>query len=217
MKKFIVLFLTLILLSGCTFEYNVQVTKKVISEDNVIYIDNVGYNDIEASFENLVSRYTGPTNSLGMYSSSIVNRDDLFGISYKRNYNYSDYNKSISFSSCYDAYKMIEENGKLIISTSKEFNCFDKYKELDKVIVNLTSDYYVEKSNADIVEKNKYTWYINKDEIDNPINVTIDLNKPIISSKYAWLNAFTITVLAIAIIGIIVFLVSIRSKRKNKI
>lgn len=220
MKKIKILFLILImfLLSGCTFEYNINVDKDVISENNIVYIEGTTFDNVESTFENMVSKYTGPTNSLGMYTSSIVKENDLFGISYQRDYSYRNYNYSISFSSCYDVYKMIEEDDKLIISTGKDFNCFDKYDELDEVVVNLTSNYYVEKSNADVVDGDKHMWYITKDNDNNkPINVTIDLTKPISNNKSSWLNAFTLTIISFAVVGLIIFLIFVRGKRKNKI
>jgi len=219
-KKVKILFLIvcLLLLSGCTFEYNINVGKDVISEDNIVFIENTNSNNIEDVFEDMVSKYTGPTNGLGMYKSSVFERQDVSGISYKRDYLLNDYNYSLSFSSCYDSYKLIKEDNKIIIATSDVFKCFDKYKELDNVIVNLTTDYIVEESNADYVDGNKHTWNINKENSDNKnISVVIDLSA-IKSKKSIFSNSvFWLVLGAIILIGIIILFIMRRNKKINKI
>lgn len=72
---------------------------------------------------------------------------------------------------------MIKDNNKIIIATSKEFKCFDKYEELDSVTINLTTDLEVESSTADSVHKNKYTWNINRQNYrDSEINIVLNID-----------------------------------------
>jgi hypothetical protein len=180
MKKYKIVLLIVILLSltGCSFEYNMKIDTNTISEENIVYIPNTDKNDIKQEVEKLVSRYTGPTNSLGMYKQSVIEDNNNFGMSYKKNYDtLNDYNNSLSFSICYDNYKLIKEKDKIVISTSKRFNCFNKYSELDDVTINIDSSLEVESSNADEVNGNIYTWNINKSNADNkPINIVLKPN-----------------------------------------
>ena len=215
----LILISVVFLLSGCSFEYNINIDDNVILEDNIVYIENTNSNNIESKFEEMVSKYTGPTNSLGMYESSIINSKNNVGISYKKNYSYTDYNYSVSFSSCYDSYKLVNDEGKIIIATSDVFKCFDKYDELDEVTVNLTTKYKVEESNADNVKKNTYTWNINKNNAGNKkINIVIDtgISSYNENNKFG-LNVFVLSIIVMLLFGIIIYFVKLRDKSVNKI
>ena len=63
-----------------------KIDTNTISEENIVYIPNTDKNDIKQEVEKLVSRYTGPTNSLGMYKQSVIEDNNNFGMSYKKNY-----------------------------------------------------------------------------------------------------------------------------------
>ena len=220
MKKYKIVLLILILLSltGCSFEYNMKIDTNTISEENIVYIPNTDKNDIKQEVEKLVSRYTGPTNSLGMYKQSVIEDNNNFGMSYKKNYDtLNDYNNSLSFSICYDNYKLIKEKDKIVISTSKRFNCFNKYSELDDVTINIDSSLEVESSNADEVNGNIYTWNINKSNADNkPINIVLKPNTEQ-KEKQRQLSVVLLVIAAFILLGIIVFLIRSKGKRKNKI
>ena len=220
MKKYKIVLLIVILLSltGCSFEYNMKIDTNTISEENIVYIQNTDKNDIKQEVEKLVSRYTGPTNSLGMYKQSVIEDNNNFGMSYKKNYDtLNDYNNSLSFSICYDNYKLIKEKDKIVISTSKRFNCFNKYSELDDVTINIDSSLEVESSNADEVNGNIYTWNINKSNADNkPINIVLKPNTEQ-KEKQRQLSVVLLVIAAFILLGIIVFLIRSKGKRKNKI
>ena len=220
MKKYKIVLLIVILLSltGCSFEYNMKIDTNTISEENIVYIPNTDKNDIKQEVEKLVSRYTGPTNSLGMYKQSVIEDNNNFGMSYKKNYDtLNDYNNSLSFSICYDNYKLIKEKDKIVISTSKRFNCFNKYSELDDVTINIDSSLEVESSNADEVNGNIYTWNINKSNADNkPINIVLKPNTEQ-KEKQRQLSVVLLVIAAFILLGIIVFLIRTRGKRKKKI
>lgn len=220
MKKYKIVLLIVILLSltGCSFEYNMKIDTNTISEENIVYIPNTDKNDIKQEVEKLVSRYTGPTNSLGMYKQSVIEDNNNFGMSYKKNYDtLNDYNNSLSFSICYDNYKLIKEKDKIVISTSKRFNCFNKYSELDDVTINIDSSLEVESSNADEVNGNIYTWNINKSNADNkPINIVLKPNTEQ-KEKQRQLSVVLLVISAFILLGIIVFLIRSKGKRKNKI
>lgn len=220
MKKYKIVLLIVILLSltGCSFEYNIKIDTNTISEENIVYIPNTDKNNIKLEVEKLVSKYTGPTNSLGMYKQSVIEDNNNFGMSYKKNYDtLNDYNNSLSFSICYDNYKLIKEKDKIVISTSKRFNCFNKYSELDDVTINIDSSLEVESSNADEVNGNIYTWNINKSNADNkPINIVLKPNTEQ-KEKQSQLSVVLLVIAAFILLGIIVFLIRTRGKRKNKI
>ena len=220
MKKYKIALLVVILLSltGCSFEYNIKINTNTITEKNIVYMSNASKDNIKQEVENLVSSYTGPTNSLGMYSQSITEKNNTFSMSYKKTYDtLNDYNNSLSFSTCYDNYKLLKEKEKIVLSTSKEFNCFSKYKELDSVTININSELEVISSNADEVNNNVYTWNINKSNANNKsINIVLKPNTEKVEHKKEFGVALLI-LLVFIIFGLIVLLIRLKGKRKNKI
>lgn len=217
-KKILLLIIILFSLTGCTVEYNVEINTNSIKEDNIVYINNSNKDNIKQKVEELVNNYTGPTNSLGMYEQTIVEKNNNFGMSYKKEYSdIEDYNNSLSFSLCYDNYKLIKEKEKIIISTSERFNCFNKYKELDNVTINIKSNLDVLSSNADVINDNIYTWHINKENASNK-NINIVFKPNTESNKQGKIiSAFVLVLLSFIIFGIIILLIRLISKRKNKI
>ena len=97
------------------------------------------------------------------------------------------------------------------------FNCFNKYSELDDVTINIDSSLEVESSNADEVNGNIYTWNINKSNADNkPINIVLKPNTEQ-KEKQRQLSVVLLVIAAFILLGIIVFLIRSKGKRKNKI
>ena len=218
-RRYGLLLILLLLLTGCTFEYNVEITKNTVKEDNIIFLPGVSQDSIERSVNNLVNKYTGPTNSLGLYQSSVINRNNTFGMSYQKNYTISEYNDySLSFSQCYDLYKMIKDNNKVIIATSKEFKCFDKYEELDSVTINLTTDLEVESSTADSVHKNKYTWNINRQNYrDSEINIVLNIDNDFSEKINPSINPAVLVAGVFLLLIIIILVLRVIAKKKNKV
>ncbi len=220
MKKRFSILIVLLLLTGCSFEYNVEITENTVKEDNSIFIENTNEEDIENVVNDLVNKYTGPTNSLGMYRSSIVNKNGEFGVSYKKDYTASEYNDySLSFSHCYDLYKMIKEDNRIVIATSKEFKCFDKYEELEEVTINLTTDLEVTSSTADVVENNKYSWHINRQNYqDKEINIVLNIEEEQSAEQNKTeIDPVVLVVCVFVILAIVILILKGIGKRKNKI
>lgn len=218
MKRYKVMFLLglVLFLSGCTAEYNLNITKNNIQEENIIYIENSSRSNIKEDVENLVNRYTGPTNSLGMYSQSIVQNGNVFGVSYKANYDLLGYNDSISFSNCYDSYKLINDENRIIIATSKKFKCFEKYTELEEVVVNLTTDLKVVSTNADTIKEGKYIWNITKENASDK-SIRIELDNQVPGKKIDNLSLIIFVGCFIAIILIIILLIFLKNKKNNRL
>ena len=174
--RYFILCLLFLLLTGCKFEYNLNITSDAIEEDNIAYIRGASKDNVEEEVYKIVEKYSGPTNELGMYNSSVVNKDGLFGVDFSSTYNYDSYQNSPSFSLCYDSYKIVHDdsNNSIVISTNGDFKCFDMFEELEELTINVATDYNVISSNADKNDNNVYTWYIKRGNIKNKsINIEI--------------------------------------------
>ncbi len=220
-KLSILLIFGIFCLSGCTFEYDLTIDSSTVLEDNKVFISNSSKETIDEDIVNIVSKYTGPTNSLGMYDTKTIEENNIIGKSYKREYKILDYNNSVSFSNCYDSHKITQDNKTIEIATSREFTCFQKYEELEEVTVNLTvKDYNVISSNADYVSGNNYIWNITPSNAnDKLINIVLENKETSSKRKKIIFNTSIVIFIgsAFAIAGFIALLVHMRGKRKNKI
>lgn len=233
------------MLTGCKFEYNLNITSDAIEEDNIAYISDASKESIEGEVYKIVEKYSGPTNELGMYDSSIVNKNGVYGVSFFDKYNgYTDYQNSPSFSMCYDKYRIVNDGEFIIISTNGNFKCFDMYEELEDVTINIRSDYSVISSNADKVDGNVSTWYMSRgdskainiklnissekanndskdnvetadDQSNNDINRNND--KVEVGDDFFQNGAFWVVIAVLVMIGIVVLIVKFIDKKNNDV
>ena len=107
----------------------------------------------------------------------------------------------------------------LLISTSKKFLCFNNYNNLDDVTVNITTKKEVYSNNADSVNGNTYTWYINKDTKDDA-SIQMVINSEVIDEGIPfWEENLLFIIVCIVLIfsGIVYLFIKRRSDKVNKI
>ena len=89
--------------------------------------------------------------------------------------------------SCLESVRLISgSENHLIINTSKGNSCFDYYDELDELNINieLSSDYEIINSNADLKNNNTHTWKINRNNYqDKFIQLEYAKKVPVISPE----------------------------------
>lgn len=197
--KLIILCLVVVLLSGCTANYNVEIKSSEINESLSVYEDNqnnlnsaIDYDSdytMRDAFESAINGYQK------VYYDEYANDDDTKlsnveyydisriggnGLGVKYSYGYKskeNYQRSFAVHNCYDLFKVYTESGKLKITSGNKMSCFDKYKFLNKVNVRVTSEYNVTNHNADQVSGNQYIWNITKNNANNkPIIFEVSLN-----------------------------------------
>ena len=221
--RFIFILVLSFICTGCSVKYNLTIDKDFAKEEIEATLEKNEEN------EKIVDMYT--KNDVTSYFDSDLNKfmhyqitkiDDSNNLKLKAEYKYPLkktqysnaaekclYNKSVNI-----------DNKYITINTSEGFNCiyYDEIKEIDKLVVNITSKYVVEKSNADEVNGNMYTWNIDENNYTNKsIYMKINYKKKYKTKleknavKIAlWLLAFTI----VGFVGIILF--KLRQNRKIK-
>lgn len=188
MKKLIIVLLVAFLLTGCHANYNLDINDNVVLEDfNALASkDEISSNDavkrsIDIIYDGFLSNETSEESISYKYNKKSfikIDNDSSYGFSYKDQYNIDDYYTSSPFlNRCYSDVDVETEDNKMSINTSSMFNCFDTYKWLDEVNINLKTKYYVLSNNADRVDGYTYTWVINRNNYRNKdISVNIDLS-----------------------------------------
>jgi hypothetical protein len=168
MKKKIIFVFVLLLLTGCSANYNLTIDEKGYAEKltvNGVDTSELGKLMIPLDYE--VDEYFGDgSSSDSVYDVKVG--EDSFSLSHR--FNYSDFLRSTLLNACYDQVD-VKRNGKNIyISTVGDFNCFDSY-DVDSVKVSITSKYKFVDSNCDSVNDNTYVWNIDRYNISKGIYI----------------------------------------------
>lgn len=217
--KNIILLMVVLFITGCTVDYDLTFDENSVEEkiniilettdekENAIHMDNEEYYAIIEKDKAL------PYKKI---------KDESGNYNFTYNYSLSDFKKS-RFTNCYDAYSLINEQGYVTFSTTKEFKClvYD-YMTIDNVNINIKTDYKVVENNADEIRDNTYIWHINSENSDNkPILFKYNTKQKRKLSFQEWLKNNMQNIIIIAIIFSVFILVSIsifiKHKKVNKI
>lgn len=218
MKKYIILLICLIFISGCSATYEIKITDKKIEEKLMLIETDKSLFDVPNSegwtlrqmFESLLT-----TNSSEFaqkeYSVKSLTDGTQLGIQY-----YSDDSNEIINSSaihqCYINPIMNEVDNIVTINTGDDFRCYEYYENLDSIKVILKTDYKVVSSNAHSVKNGKYIWNITKDG-DKQIQFSYDKSDV---KKYS-IIIITVSIISFITVFCICYYIYYRMKEQNKV
>lgn len=218
MKK-ILISLIILLLTGCSATYTLDLNSDEFKES----LSLVGDNDytaeaINGEYNNLTQAINGQDfnpyekdkqEGVEYYNKSLIEN----GINYNYSFNKNNYTQSNIIASCYQHVYIKEVDDTILLSTSNEFFCFDYYQELDSVTIKINIKNKVVGSNADNIKGNIYTWNLKKSEYKNsPIMISYKKNE--IKENIEILKIIIPIILIISAIGVVVI---IRYKKSNEI
>ncbi len=170
------LILMLLLLSGCTVNYNLDIEGNGIYKETITgtvtneELDNNNSTDINDFSYNL-NFATPLIRDEGEYAKEIIDKKGYKEFSYSYVFD-NNYDKSNIINTCFSG---------VLLSDDDEFYYYDFYGPFkclytDKININVTSKYAVIENNADKVNKNTYTWIIdNEDDSDIHLVVSKDV------------------------------------------
>ena len=218
MKRIIVVLISLLLLTGCTIDYNLVIDKDSIKETITGTASKEEY-EVREEDSGLNLFYTYINDDInplisgdGLYTKDINEIDN--GINYKYDFIYkNNYDKSKIINSCFENSNVKETDTYYSIELSGEFYCLYS----DKININVISNYAVLENNAKEVNGNKYSWVI--DDSSN-VNIFLNISKEIKyeeSSKTKFISTFQLVGLIIFVVltGITYFLY--RKKNSGKV
>lgn len=183
-RRILILIMLLLLTTGCECEYNLTIDGNTYKEK----INIIGETSEEiASFKNnwKIPIDKDKYNSISESDSNMDTNSEIYEYKLSEskltfNYDFSrkEYINSTAVSNCYNKLTISNYNNTTVISTSSNSVCFEKNPPLTSVKINIKVDRPVIKSNADIINGNIYTWYINKTNANNKnINLILDNNQ----------------------------------------
>lgn len=169
MKKkiyIICLFILIILCSGCTPEYSIEIKNNKITEK--LSISNISNEYTLQDFPNMYSILDEEEEYLRTYENNIVN--------YKYTYNFSNFYKSRIIKYCYNAFNLVKDKDAYLLQTGNEFKCYPlqlsdfDIREYEKLTIKIKiTDYEVIENNADEISNDIYIWNINKDNYSSKV------------------------------------------------
>lgn len=177
-KKYILLFVLCFLLSGCTYNYELEIYNDTWKEKITINSLDTGINTSPSEY--MASKLLEIDGSLSLLNRKVKDIDNS-SLESTFSGKLDSYETDVSdILSCYDLYKVNEYDDVITILTSDKFNCFEYYPELEQVTVMIKSNHKLIETNADRVDGYRYYWTIDKVTSDNEkILLKLDSNKKI--------------------------------------
>ena len=224
MKNKSLFIIILILITGCSVEYNLNIDSSFsehtvyIPESSEEMIDGTQYR-LPALFSE--SRLTYDNSNLKeiKYYNIKTLKDNKFSFNFV--YDDNQLNDSNIANSCYEYFSVDTDETKVSILTGNKFYCFDVYEELDSVTININSNYKVIQSNADKIVGKKHTWYITRENASNkPIIFVYDKSKKNMTiMQYLIDNVPLVVVVGTTLMlgGITFLIINTKKKKANKI
>lgn len=221
-RKFLLLIISVFLLSGCSAEYNLTINEDTMEEDINAIFDKARESEYASNMEQIrrTAYYNFDTRENEYYTFNKREDDNNIILNYNYEYTGNNLYKSEAASRCY--YKRIvnvtDEN--ITINTDNQVACLfkDGEREIDDITVNIRTDLIVLENNADEVNDNVYTWYINDQNYTNkPIYIKIekDFQKESIVSQVIPIIIIVLVVIGIGIL--IYFRVQKKHMKNNQI
>lgn len=230
MKKIYIVILVFIL-SGCSVRYEIDIDRSVhlnekikvqaLNEEEVEKIKNYsGKLPISIEIDDSMA-FKKKLSGIDYYS--IKKNSKNTDISFNYNYNVDKFNEDVFARTCYEYVTAMSSEDNLVLSTSNKFLCFEKFENLDEVIVTVTSKYKLRETNADVVEKHKYQWMITRENANNKyLYLSLDTTERdltfwerLIEGEYT--NMFTISLLLFIVGMFIYWFLKKKGEKRDKI
>lgn len=247
MKKIlIILCFFIILFTGCTVNYELDLDNAVnekinisldededknidiysgLTADPVPFVEQIKkINDTPKSvLSNQHVDIYDETNKVDgtIYYNTKIKEKPNYSLNLNSKFELDDLEYLNSVKNCYEKFSVLRNGNYVNISTSEKNMCFEIYPILDKINISIKTKYNVVDTNATNIDKNKnvYTWVIDRSNYQNQyIYLKLDKN---ISSKSDELSIFAILVIVFISIfvlsGIIYLIARFINNKNNKI
>lgn len=214
MKKLLLVFCFVLLVSGCSTEVNlvidedkVKETIKIFGLKSDIYINDILDENVNYNIEDFEREYE-------FYDMNEFENDDYIGKTYQLSVEPELWSELSHLRPCYEKFEFNKTSTELSLITSDEYRCGYLFGANDVTLV-IESNLELISSNADSVKGNKLVWNINE---DNYMNKSISFNYKIDSSKKGILDSQYLVYLIVAVLTVgVLFFIRKKSKENNKI
>lgn len=215
--KLLLLVCFMFLVSGCSAEYNLVINDESMTEDINAIFSKESESELASRMETIrrTSFYNLDTRENEYYTFNKSEDENNIILNYRYKYSGNDLYKSEAASRCYYKRVVNVTDQYITINTDDQVACLykDGQKEIDNITVNIKTRLKVLENNADSVNDDTYTWYINDSNYTNkPISIKLEKG-----TAYEKNIPFELVFLMIGFIVVvfIIYLVVRRKYRKN--
>ena len=178
MKNKIIILLSLLLLTGCTVNYNLEINKDTLNETITGTVTKE-----ESSQESNATGLSTVYSIINEDQKPVYNKEELYqkelkesgnniNYTFKYNYNIEDFVNSTIINTGFENKEIEEIDNYYSIRLSGNFYCL--YSK--KINIAVTSNLKVASNNADKIKDNTYIWTIDKNTTN--IELVVDKNTP---------------------------------------
>lgn len=168
--KILILFLVLLLSTGCSVDYNLTIDELNAIEDFSLYVDNNSSNTAmindmyQRQTESFFNQDTDDSEYYEVKKGLTKDKKSLF-LNFRYNYPLKKLQNSNAISECFYNKSVTKDQEYITLNTSKGFDCIYKDTDLqiEDLTINIKTNLKVVETNSDKVKKNTYTWHIDKD------------------------------------------------------
>lgn len=217
MKKILLIMLTMLFLTGCTVNYNLEIDGDNLNE---VITGNVTKKEYEVketdNGENLIyALFNNDQNALfdeeSPYLRTLEDKGKTIDYNFSYLYNYN-FDRSTIINTCFEYHMVDETEDYYYIKLSGKFYCMYS----DKININVTSNNAVLENNAMKVDGNVYSWIIKKDkDVDILFNVSKKMKHS--NNKLKVMNTFQIIGLVVLVVLCIITIFLYKKKNKNEV
>lgn len=209
MKKKWFLIIVILLLTGCSVEYNVDINKENVTEQVIIY-ESQDFYDIYSKTSKLnalkeLLSYEEETLNNNNYKYEIVGDKNPYILITREYRDITDYcQNTIFYKDYFDNLKCEGKDDIISIETLDyhKIDAFDPSKYLvDNLSIKVKSYYNIDKSNSSSIDSrnNVYSWNMSNNE-EFKVNLDVDTNSIFIKPVYYYVGIIIIIIVIVWII-----------------
>lgn len=241
MKKIVLCILILFFTSACSVEYSIELSPtSVLEEMKVVEYDSTRWDQpifdsptidsyIDFNMKQYISAFQHvagdpydldhKVDGVSYYTMNEISNKNRKGIQYSYEYSLENYKDSTFLNQCFDLVNIQMSGTVFTFSTSRDFRCFDSYKQVDSFSIHIKTDYKMMNHNASRVDGNTYIWNITPDVVNEPIQFQVNFGE--IASSHFGMNdmlVFAIILIVSCLVGYIIYkVVTVLQNKNNKI
>ena len=197
-KKKLLILLSILLLTGCQAEYNIVIDENTVKEELLIYETNMSkwstiqgnnvltYQQYQQTYKDApIGVYYNDQNvdaEIGFnpdrkyYTINLIDDNNKKGLTFTNDFGINNYADSYIIINCFKHINILNQFNTISISTDSELSCMNYMDGIDKITVNIKTNYEVLDTNATSVNDKTYTWVITKNNYANS-NIYMKINK----------------------------------------
>lgn len=220
MKKILLLFICVFLITGCDVNYSVTINEDETFDEKItmsfVKTTSDG-NNLKIAEDNKTPISVSP-NENKFYNSEIIDKGNTYDMVYSYKHDINSVKQAYFIANCYPKLNITNSDEEIMINTGNGFACFigDDGLRADSMTINLTTELKVLDNNADKINGNTYTWIVNENNyLDKSVYFRLQKKPNLDVDKNNASYLMAIVVLSIVIVGFLIYLFVRYKKNKN--